>query len=131
MSNLRGKPHNFVEFILKLRKLSSTPSLLRVLFSLNHEGINIFSFFLFFKYGCLHVPPITPLNPTYHHLLPLILPPLWFCPCVLYTCSLMTLPLFSPDIPPSSPLVSVSLFFISMSLVYFACLCVLLIRFHL
>ena len=25
--------------------------------------------------------------------------PLWLCPCVLYTCSLMTLPLFPPIIP--------------------------------
>ena len=25
--------------------------------------------------------------------------PLWFCPCVLYTCSLMTLPPFPPIIP--------------------------------
>ena len=30
--------------------------------------------------------------------------PLWLCPCVFYTCSLMALPLFSPIIPCPTPL---------------------------
>ena len=41
-----------------------------------------------FKYSCLHFPSITPL---------------WLCLCVLYTCSLMTLPLFPPIIPTLLP----------------------------
>ena len=61
--------------------------------------------------SCYHFPmPHPPPPPT------LNLSPLWLCPWVLYTCSLMTHPLFSPIISPPSPLVNVSLFFISMSL---------------
>ena len=49
--------------------------------------------------------------------------PLWLCTCVLYTCSLMDLPLFSPIIPlPPTPLVTVSLFFISMFCLLIFCL---------
>ena len=47
-------------------------------------------------------PPFSPAPVT-----PSILPTLWLCLWVLYTCSLMTLPLLSPLIPPSpSPLVT-------------------------
>ena len=56
-----------------------------------------------------HPPPPPTLNPT----------PVWLCPWVLYPCSLMTLPLLSSVISPLSPLVTVSLFFIYMSLVLF------------
>ena len=59
-----------------------------------------------------HQPPAPPI-PTSHTWIY----PHWLYPCVLYTCSLMTLPLLSPIIPLPSPLVTVSLFFISMSLV--------------
>ena len=46
--------------------------------------------------------------------------PLWLCPWVLYACSLMTLPPSPTGLsPPTSPLVTVSLFFISMSVVIF------------
>ena len=45
--------------------------------------------------------------------------PLWLCLWVLYTCSLKTLPPFLPLTPPTSSLVTVSLFLISMSLVLF------------
>ena len=54
------------------------------------------SFLLLFKYNCLPfhpttAPPIPASHPwTY---------PLWLCLCVLYTCSLMDCPLFSPIIP--------------------------------
>ena len=55
----------------------------------NHSGFFLYfrfwdvfslSFLLLFKYSCLHFPLTTPptLNP----------PPLWLCPCVLYTCIL-------------------------------------------
>ena len=54
----------------------------------------------------------------------------WFCPCVLYSCSWKPFPLSPPLSPPTSPLVTVSMFLISMSLVIF-CLLVLLIRLHL
>ena len=42
------------------------------------------------------------LSHTYQPSLPPTLDPnpLWLCPCVLYTCSLMTLPPFSPLSPP-------------------------------
>ena len=59
-----------------------------------------------------HPSPPPPLYPT----------PLWICPCVLYTCSLTTLPPFHPIIPSHFPLVTVSFFFISMSLVLFCLL---------
>ena len=65
-------------------------------------------------------PPPT-LDPTPH----------WFCPCVLHTCSWKTFLLFPPLSLPTSPLVTVSLFFVSMSLVIFCLLVCLLIRFHL
>ena len=61
---------------------------------------------------------------SHHHFHPTPQPPtlspfpLWLCPWVLYTCSLMNLSLLSPIIPPL-PGVTVSLFFISMSLVIF------------
>ena len=58
-------------------------------------------------------------------------PPLWLCPWVLYTCSLMTLPFF-PIIhllPPPQLLSICSLF--QCLWLYFSCLLVLLIRFHL
>ena len=88
--------------------------------------IYIYNYLLLFKYSCLHFSP--PLPP--HHLSPpptFDSTPLWLCPCVLYTCSLMTLPLFPPHyLSLFSPLVTISLFFISVSLVIF-CLPVCLV----
>ena len=56
-------------------------------------------FKLLFKYSCLHFPPpLLPPSPP----IPTSHPwsyPIWFCPWVLYMCSLKTLPLFSPIIP--------------------------------
>ena len=69
-----------------------------------------------------HPPPPSHLNPT----------PLWLCPQVLYTCSLMIFPLLSPIIsldPPLWLLLVCSLF--QCLWLYFARLLVLLIRFHL
>ena len=61
--------------------------------------------FSFFFYCCsstvVSVFP-SPLPPLLHRPLPLptLHPtPLLLCPCVLYTCSLMTLPLFPPSFP--------------------------------
>ena len=58
--------------------------------------------------------------------------PLWLFPCVLYTCSLMDLPLFYPivPLPHSFWLLSVCSLFQCFWL-YFACLVLLLIRFYL
>ena len=75
---------------------------------------------LLFKHNCLHFHSITSLPtppiPTSHS----HVHPLWLCPCVLHTCSLMALPLLSPivSLPPSS-LVTVKLFFISVSVIVF------------
>ena len=48
--------------------------------------------------------------------------PPWFCPCVLYSCSCKPFTLFPLLCPPLSPLVTVLLFLISMSLVIFCLL---------
>ena len=70
------------------------------------------------------IPPTPTVNP------PPCPPPCGLCPWVFYTCSLTWSFSFFPLNPPHpSPLVSVTLFFISMSLVLF-CSSVLLIRFH-
>ena len=76
---------------------------------------------LLLKYSCLHhhfplphPPPPPTCNPT----------PIWLFLWILYTCSLMNLPLLSliSYPPPSSPLVTVGLFFISMPQVIFCLL---------
>ena len=48
--------------------------------------------------------------------------PLWFCPCVLYRCSWEPFSLSFPLSPLTSPLVTVSLFLIPLSLVIFCLL---------
>ena len=78
----------------------------------------ILFYFLLFMYSCLHfsvttfpthpLPPPT-LNPS----------PLWLCPWVLYTCSLMTLPLLSSSITLPTPLCLLSV----CSLFQCLCLC--------
>ena len=90
------------------------------LFLLSVLLLFFFACFLLFRYSCLcfptttfhPTPPYPPASPTLNPY------PLWPCPWVLYTWFLTTLPHFFPCYPPSpSPLVSVSLFLISMSLV--------------
>ena len=85
---------------------------------------------LLFKYSCLHFPP-PPLPPTPP--ISISYPqsyPLWLCLCVLYTCSLKTLPSFSPMIDLLPPLWSLSVCSLFPCLwFYFACLFVLFIRF--
>ena len=79
-------------------------------------------FLLLFKYSCLHFPLTTtpsPAIPTSH---PQSYPTLALS-MVLYTCSLTTLPPPPPLSLPNSPLVTVNLFLISMSLVIFCLLC--------
>ena len=92
--------------------------------------ILFFIFLLFLKYSCFPSPPFpsTPSIPTSH---PQTYP-LWLCPWVLYTCSLMTLLRVSPITPLSPPLwllLFCSLF--QCLWFYFAGLFVLLIRLHL
>ena len=61
---------------------------------------SVFSHFCFplspFFYCCSSTVVSIPPNPSHPHLPPLTLPPAWFCPCVLYTCFLTTLPPFPP-----------------------------------
>ena len=84
-------------------------------------GDLVFNFYYSFYFYCSStvVSILTPPQPPASHLQTY---PLWLCPCVLYTCSLMDLPFFPhfPSLP--SPLVAVSLFFISMFLVVFCLL---------
>ena len=85
----------------------------------------VFFYFLTFFYCCsstvayISLPPLSPQPsplPTFDPTL------LWFCPCVLYRCSWKPFLLLPPLSPPNFPLVTVSLFFISMSLVIFCLL---------
>ena len=85
------------------------------------NGLLDFIFLLLFKYSCHHFPP--PLSPPHQSTPPTLnLTPLW-----LVHVSFIHVPWwpfhFSPPLsPPHSPLVSVSLFLISMSLVIFCLL---------
>ena len=87
-------------------------------------------FLLLFMYSHLHFPATTfpynsPSLPTHNPF------PVWLCPCVLYTCSLTALSLFTPVFTLSPPLWLLSVCSLFPSLwFYFACLFVLLIRFH-
>ena len=67
---------------------------------------------------CIFSPSLHPTtaSPTS---LPHLYPPPWFCPCVLYSSFYRPL---SPLSPPHSPLVIVTMFLISMSLVIFCLL---------
>ena len=65
--------------------------------------LNLLCIFLLFKYSCLHfhltlapAPPIPASHPRTQ--------PLWLCPCVLHSCSLMDLHLFPAIIPVPPPL---------------------------
>ena len=100
------------------------------LFMLNHHflfqsntSVFIFSFLifhifkLFFKYSCLHSPP----TPAILTSLPWSCSPLALSMCPLYMF-LTTLPPFPSLSSPTSPLVTVSLFLISMSLAIFCLL---------
>ena len=98
--------------------------------------ILVFVFFFFFFYCCSstvvsispHLIPSTPLLPASHSQYY----PIWLCPCVLYTCSLTSLHLFSPTSPLFHPLCLLSVCSLFQCLwLYFACLFVLFIRFHL
>ena len=73
----------------------------------------IFFYCYSITFVCLFSPSLhpTPANPTS---LPHLYPPLWFCPCVLYSSSCRAL---SPLSPPHSPMAIVTLFLISMFLV--------------
>ncbi|KAF6084315.1 hypothetical protein HJG60_008591 [Phyllostomus discolor] len=92
----------------------------------------LFLFLLLLKCNCLHFPATTFPCPTQPHLPPSILLPVWLCPWDLHTCSLKILPLLSPVtrfLLPSSYCQFVLYFNVSGYI--FACLFVLLIRFHL
>ena len=72
---------------------------------------------LLFNYSRLHLPPTTaPYNPSHPHLHPL-LPPLLGFVHVSFIVVPENLSPFPPLSPPTSPLVTVRLFLISMSLV--------------
>ena len=89
-------------FHLQSYKFHSFPKLLRTAVPRVPPPTDVLFFLLFFKYSCLHFHPTSASHPTCPHLPPSNTP-LWLCPCVLYTCSLIALPLYSPIIPPPSP----------------------------
>ncbi|KAF6090797.1 hypothetical protein HJG60_012185 [Phyllostomus discolor] len=78
-------------------------------------------FLLLFKYNCLHFHPTMPPTPPISASHPLT-HPLWLSPCVLHMCSLMVPPIIPYYPSPSSSLITVRLFFISMSVVVFCLL---------
>ena len=88
-------------------------------------------FLLLFKYSCVHPCPttLTPPQPSPPSSPDSTLP--WFCPCVLYSCSRKPFPPSSHFtlLPPFWLLSDCSL--IQCLWLYFACLFVLLISFHL
>ena len=90
-------------------------------------------FVLLFKYSCLHFPPTTPPSHPIHPCLSfsiLQFYPLCLCSCVLYTCSLITIN-FSPLFPSPLPLWLLSVCLFQCLWLYFTCLSVFWIKFHL
>ena len=105
------------------------------LFYIKDLKIGVFYGLLFF-YCCSSTvvsisPTTTPPHPTHPHLPPVILPHFGFVHVSFLYIPWWPCPFFSPLSPPTSPLFTVSLFFISLSLALFVCLFVLLIKFHL
>ena len=87
------------------------------------QGIFFFIIYLLlFKYICLHFHPSKVPHPTYPCLPPSNLPPLALSMSPLYIILYDPFPSFLCYLPPPTPLVTVSLFFISMSLVIFCLL---------
>ena len=86
-----------------------------------------FLIFLLFKYSCLHFPSTTFPCPTHPTFYPQSFPPLALSMSPLYMFLDDPSPFFPRYCPPPSPLVTVSLFFISVSVVLF-CLSLLYIR---
>ena len=82
----------------------------------------LFYFLLLLNYGCVHFPPSTPPCPN-HPCLPLLIrPPLALSTGPWYVFLDDPSPIFPYYLSCSSPLVTVSLFFISMCLVIFCLL---------
>ena len=77
---------------------------------------------LLFKYSCVHFPSTTPHNATHPHLQPSILLPLTLSMGPLYMVLDSPSSIFPHYPSPLPPLITVSLFFISMSLVIFCLL---------
>ena len=88
------------------------------------------NYFIFVQYSCLHLPSTSP-SPHPSHLPPLIPSSLGFVHLSFVVVSENPTFLPTPVPPPTSLLVTVRLFLISMSLVIVCCLLVLLTRFHL
>ena len=91
-----------------------------------HSFIPVFPFFeVLKKFYCYSITLVCIFSPFLHPIpakptsLPCLHPPLWFCPCVLYSSSCKPL---SPLSPPQSPKAIVTLFLTSMSLVIFCLL---------
>ena len=117
-------PNVLLSLMIFTTPITSLPSSLQSFFFNFLESIT----FIFLFYCCsstvvsisLHysTPTTTTAIPTSH--------PwsytLWLCPCVLYTCYLTILPPFPPLSSHTSSLVTIGLFFISVSLVIFCLL---------
>ena len=81
--------------------LHHVPKVLKAFWLLSPYFFFFYFFLLLCKYSCLHFPPPLPPTPP----IPTSHPwsyPLWFCPCVLYTCSWKPFP-FPPVIPSHLP----------------------------
>ena len=92
--------------------------------------INVISgnyFFVIYFFIVVQVQ-LSPYSPHHSHPsqpspLPTLYPtPFWLCPCVHYTCFLTTLTPLPPLAPSTSPVVTISLFLFSVSLVIFCLL---------
>ena len=97
-------------------------------FALTDMSSNVLKFFhfilLLLNYSCLHLPPTTPPHPRHAHFPPLLPPLLGFVHVSFIVVPKNPSPLsrILPLSPPTSPLVTINLFLISVSLTLFCLL---------
>ena len=97
-------PHGVLTGCSPLREHSAEPTTQLVSSQLIYGDQPLFfNFLLLFKYSCLYFSPTTTPQPQPSSLPTLDPTSLQCCPCVLYTCSLTTLPPFPSIIPSHLP----------------------------